>query len=68
VGAYLRPANFLGAAAIGLPSGRDEDGMPWGVQLLAPAGADARLLEVASALEPALDAGRPTPDLSPWGL
>lgn len=68
LGAFLRPANFLGAAAIALPSGRDREGMPWGVQLLAPAGGDAALLDGAAQLETALGAGRPTPDLSSWGL
>ena len=68
LGAFLRPANFLGAAAIGLPSGRDPDGMPLGIQLLAPSGDDRHLLDVAEELERALAAGRPTPDLTPWGL
>jgi aspartyl-tRNA(Asn)/glutamyl-tRNA(Gln) amidotransferase subunit A len=68
LGAYLRPGNFLGAAAIGLPTGRDRDGMPWGIQLLAPAGEDAMLLEVASEIERALGVGSPTPNLGGWGL
>ena len=38
LGKLLRPANFLGAAAISLPAGFDGEGMPIGVQLLAPAG------------------------------
>ena len=68
LGAFLRPANFLGAAAIALPTSRDSDGMPLGLQLLTPHGMDASLLTVASALEGALGAGRPVPDLGPWGL
>jgi aspartyl-tRNA(Asn)/glutamyl-tRNA(Gln) amidotransferase subunit A len=68
LGAYLRPANFLGAAAIGLPSGQDRDGMPWGIQALAPAGDDDTLLEVAAEIERGLAVGRPTPDLSSWRL
>ncbi len=68
LGAFLRPANFLGAAAVALPSGRDSDGMPLGLQLLTPDGTDASLLRVASALEGALGAGRPVPDLGPWRL
>jgi aspartyl-tRNA(Asn)/glutamyl-tRNA(Gln) amidotransferase subunit A len=68
LGAYLRPANFLGAAAIALPAGRDRDGMPWGIQLIATAGEDRTLLDVAGEVERALAAGRPAPDLSRWGL
>ena len=68
LGAFLRPANFLGAAAITLPTSRDSDGMPLGLQLLTPDGTDASLLGVASALEGALGAGRPVPDLGPWRL
>ena len=68
LGAFLRPANFLGAAAIALPTSRDSDGMPLGLQLLAPHGCDASLLSVAAELERARGAGRPVPDLEPWGL
>ena len=68
LGAFLRPANFLGAAAIALPTSRDAEGMPLGLQLLAPHGSDASLLAVAAGLERALGAGRPVPDPGPWGL
>ena len=68
LGAFLRPANFLGAAAIALPTSRDSGGMPLGFQLLTPHGRDASLLGVAAGLERALAAGRPVPDLGPWGL
>lgn len=68
LGALLRPANFLGAAAIALPSGHDEAGLPLSVQLMAPAGRDAPLLDCASALEPILDPVHRVPDLSAWGL
>lgn len=68
LGAFLRPANFLGAAAIALPASRDAEGMPLGLQLLAPHGRDETLLAVAAGLERALGAGRPVPDLGPWGL
>ncbi len=67
LGAFLRPANFLGAAAIALPTSRDADGMPLGIQLLTPHGTDAWLLVVAAGMERALGAGRPVPDLRPWG-
>lgn len=68
LGAFLRPANFLGAAAIALPTSRDAGGMPLGIQLLTPHGADLALLAGAAGLERALSAGRPVPDLGSWGL
>ena len=68
LGAFLRPANFLGAAAITLPTSRDSDGMPLGLQLLTPHGTDSSLLAVAAGLERAIGAGRPVPDPGPWGL
>ncbi|MNV26279.1 Glutamyl-tRNA(Gln) amidotransferase subunit A [compost metagenome] len=68
LGKLLRPANFLGAAAITLPAGFDADGMPIGVQLLAPAGNDAPLLDCAATLERVLAPTRQTPDMSPWAL
>lgn len=68
LGKLLRPANFLGAAAITLPAGFDADGMPIGVQLLAPAGHDAPLLDCAATLEPLLAPTQQTPDMSPWDL
>ncbi|WP_454678046.1 amidase [Achromobacter marplatensis] len=68
LGKLLRPANFLGAAAISLPAGFDDEGMPIAVQLLAPAGYDAALLDCAAALEPVLLPAPRVPDLSAWGL
>ncbi|CAB3688340.1 Glutamyl-tRNA(Gln) amidotransferase subunit A [Achromobacter pestifer] len=68
LGKLLRPANFLGAAAIALPAGFDDDGMPLGVQLLAPAGHDAAMLDCAAALESVLAPVARLPDLSFWGL
>lgn len=68
LGKLLRPANFLGAAAISLPAGFDDDGMPLAVQLLAPAGGDAAMLDCAAALEPVLSPAPRLPDLSAWGL
>jgi len=68
LGKLLRPANFLGAAAISLPAGFDHEGMPIAVQLLAPAGCDAALLDCAAALEPVLSPAPRVPDLSSWGL
>jgi aspartyl-tRNA(Asn)/glutamyl-tRNA(Gln) amidotransferase subunit A len=46
------PANLAGVPGMSLPSGlADEDGLPAGIQLLAPAQADARLYRVGAALE-----------------
>ncbi|MGE9808726.1 Asp-tRNA(Asn)/Glu-tRNA(Gln) amidotransferase subunit GatA [Janibacter sp. G1551] len=49
------PANLAGVPGMSLPSGlADEDGLPAGVQILAPAMADDRLYTVGAALERAL--------------
>jgi aspartyl-tRNA(Asn)/glutamyl-tRNA(Gln) amidotransferase subunit A len=46
------PANLAGVPGMSLPAGlADEDGLPVGVQLLAPATQDARLYRVGAALE-----------------
>jgi aspartyl-tRNA(Asn)/glutamyl-tRNA(Gln) amidotransferase subunit A len=46
------PANLAGVPGMSLPSGlADEDGLPAGIQLLAPARADERLYAVGAALE-----------------
>jgi len=50
-------ANLAGLPALSLPAGLAEDGLPCGVQLLAPALGDVRLLAVAQALEPLLGQG-----------
>jgi len=51
-----RLGNFLDCAAISLPCGKDDNGIPVGLMLMAPAGWEARLLRMASALEPILRA------------
>jgi Asp-tRNA(Asn)/Glu-tRNA(Gln) amidotransferase A subunit family amidase len=43
--------NYLGLCAITLSVGRDRAGMPVGLQLIAPAGAEERLLVIALAAE-----------------
>jgi aspartyl-tRNA(Asn)/glutamyl-tRNA(Gln) amidotransferase subunit A len=49
------PANLAGIPGLSLPSGlADEDGLPTGFQILAPAMADDRLYQVGAALEAAL--------------
>jgi aspartyl-tRNA(Asn)/glutamyl-tRNA(Gln) amidotransferase subunit A len=53
------PVNLAGIPGISVPGGLAEDGLPVGVQILAPARADAYLYQVAGALEAALE--------SKWG-
>jgi aspartyl-tRNA(Asn)/glutamyl-tRNA(Gln) amidotransferase subunit A len=54
------PANLSGVPGISVPSGlADEDGLPAGVQILAPAMADDRVYRVGAALEAIL--------LAKWG-
>src|SRR5690606_35584544 len=48
------PANLAGVPGISIPSGLAEDGLPVGIQFLAPAREDARLYRVGAALETAL--------------
>ena len=45
------PFNALGWPALALPCGPAEHGLPASVQLIAPAGADARVLAAAALLE-----------------
>jgi aspartyl-tRNA(Asn)/glutamyl-tRNA(Gln) amidotransferase subunit A len=50
------PANLAGVPGMSLPAGlADEDGLPVGVQLLAPATRDERLYSVGAALEALLE-------------
>ncbi|GAA6524683.1 Asp-tRNA(Asn)/Glu-tRNA(Gln) amidotransferase subunit GatA [Intrasporangium sp. DVR] len=49
------PANLAGVPGMSIPSGlADEDGLPTGIQILAPATKDERLYTVGAALEQAL--------------
>jgi aspartyl-tRNA(Asn)/glutamyl-tRNA(Gln) amidotransferase subunit A len=62
------PANLSGVPGISVPSGlADEDGLPAGVQILAPALADDRVYRVGAALEAALSRqwGGPLLDRAP---
>jgi Asp-tRNA(Asn)/Glu-tRNA(Gln) amidotransferase A subunit family amidase len=45
------PFNALGWPALALPCGPAEDGLPASVQLVAPAGEDARVIAAGSLLE-----------------
>jgi aspartyl-tRNA(Asn)/glutamyl-tRNA(Gln) amidotransferase subunit A len=50
------PANLAGVPGMGLPIGlAPEDGLPVGIQLMAPARADARLYTIGAALEQLLE-------------
>ena len=53
------PANLAGVPGISIPSGLSDDGLPVGIQFLAPAREDARLYRVSAALEAQLE--------SQWG-
>jgi Asp-tRNA(Asn)/Glu-tRNA(Gln) amidotransferase A subunit family amidase len=48
---FTYPFNALGSPALALPCGPAEDGLPASVQLVAPAGEDARVLAAGSLLE-----------------
>ena len=45
------PANLAGVPAISIPSGLSDDGLPIGIQFVAPVREDARLYRVSAALE-----------------
>lgn len=49
-----RGFNVLGLPAISIPCGRDAGGLPLGMQIIAPAFEETRLLRIAAALESAL--------------
>ena len=49
LGTYTNFVNLLDLSAIAVPAGQRPDGLPFGVQLIAPAFADDRLLDLAAA-------------------
>ncbi|MDP3892368.1 amidase [Nocardioides sp.] len=54
---WMRSAYFItvtGCPAIAVPAGTTSDGLPVGIQIVAPHGAERRLLEVAAGFEAAL--------------
>jgi aspartyl-tRNA(Asn)/glutamyl-tRNA(Gln) amidotransferase subunit A len=52
-GTYCIPANFAGAPAISVPTGRDENGLPLGLQFIGAPHQDSRILAIAAAYEAA---------------
>jgi amidase len=59
---WMRSAYFItvtGCPAISVPAGTTPSGLPVGIQIVAPHGADRRLLEIASAFEAAVGTGSP---------
>jgi allophanate hydrolase len=48
LGTFTNFANLLDLCAVAVPAGRRDDGLPYGVQLVAPAFADEPLLDLAS--------------------
>jgi len=53
------PVNMAGIPGLSIPIGlADEDNLPVGLQIMAPAREDARLYEVGAAIEALLDAKR----------
>jgi amidase len=58
---YTPPWNIAGLPAASVPFGHDDDGLPIGIQLVGPAGSEARLLSLAAQIEQL----RPWPKLAP---
>ncbi|MBI4136230.1 MAG: Asp-tRNA(Asn)/Glu-tRNA(Gln) amidotransferase subunit GatA [Candidatus Vogelbacteria bacterium] len=44
---FTVPANLAGLPAISVPTGTDETGLPFGLQIMAPAGREDRLFQIA---------------------
>jgi aspartyl-tRNA(Asn)/glutamyl-tRNA(Gln) amidotransferase subunit A len=52
------PSNLYGGPALSLPCGLSDDGLPVGLQVMAPVQADERMYRVAAAVEAALGSDR----------
>ncbi len=61
LGTYTNFVNPLGLSAVAVPAGRRACGLPFGISLIGPSGADAGLLVLAAAFagEPAIEARVP---------
>ena len=62
---YLFPFNLLGAPAVVLPAGLDEEGLPLAVQLVGARWRDEELLAVARAVDGVVDGLRCPPETPP---
>ncbi len=62
-GTFCVLANFAGCPAISVPMGRDERGLPLGLQIIGASHQDARVLEIAASYEAAAGVARRPPDL-----
>jgi aspartyl-tRNA(Asn)/glutamyl-tRNA(Gln) amidotransferase subunit A len=60
---YTIPANLAGLPAISIPSGFSKEGLPFGLQLIAPQMQDARVLQCAHAFEEATSFAQAIPPL-----
>jgi allophanate hydrolase len=49
LGTYTNFVNLMDLCAVAVPAGRRDDGLPYGIQLIAPAFADQPLLDLAAA-------------------
>jgi allophanate hydrolase len=61
LGTYTNFVNFLGLAALALPSGFTPKGLPFGITLIAPGGSDAALLDLGTLWQQALNRGSTHP-------
>ena len=52
-----RLGNYLNCCALTLPCGRDQNGVPVGLMLMAPSGEEERLLRLGHAIEPVIAEG-----------
>ena len=52
-----RLGNYLNCCALTLPCGRDQNGVPVGLMLMAPPGEEERLLRLGHAIEPVIAEG-----------
>ncbi|MGH6718785.1 MAG: amidase [Alphaproteobacteria bacterium] len=57
--AFIAPFNLTGHPALSVPCGRADAGLPVGLQIAGPKGADARILALAAAIERMVPMPRP---------
>ncbi|MEE2827798.1 MAG: Asp-tRNA(Asn)/Glu-tRNA(Gln) amidotransferase subunit GatA [Myxococcota bacterium] len=54
---FTVPSSLAGVPALSMPVAQDQDGLPWGLQLVAPHFEEARMLRFASRIEAWVEAG-----------